>query len=156
MSRPARADFRGAGAHIGDGTKRALATAVARPAATPLRGLLTGYRALVERDVAGTLRLLDTGHRYAQGAETTLLHALLFVLDYAEVLLEPTLETTQVSVEASAVLVEVRVTGTGRDAGTRIDFSVGHLWWIHADGSVGFQWFHDPSDARRALRQRGS
>jgi hypothetical protein len=111
---------------------------------------------LAAGDVGVALDLLDRHARYARGADTTLLHALLFVLDHADVLLEPLVDAHFVHgpLDSSAMLVELRIRGTGRDAGTPIDFQVAHLWWIGADGVVGFQWFHDVGVARDALRSR--
>jgi hypothetical protein len=116
--------------------------------------IVDGYRALARGDVAGALCLLDRRRRYAPGADTALLHALLFALDAVEVLEQSAVHFT-ITRAPDTTLVRLRVSGSGRDAGTAIDFTVAHLW-TEEDDRVGFQWFDEPVAGMQALERRRS
>jgi hypothetical protein len=114
----------------------------------PAKWLLHGYRAVADGDVAGALALLDPPRRYAPGAKTTLLYALLYALDAVETLEHSTVEFSTTRSDRATVVV-LRFRGTGRDAGTAVDFTIAHLWTEDRE-SIGFQWFNDACAAARA------
>jgi hypothetical protein len=111
------------------------------------------YGRLRENKPDGVLDLLDCGNFWHQGSDIVLLHALLYLLEFVGGLKFPSISLEEIVTTGRCVLATLRVQGVGLGAPVRIDFGVAHLWTIRENGSIAFQWFASPEDARRVVME---
>jgi hypothetical protein len=112
-----------------------------------------GYARLLNAKPDGVLDLVDCGDFWQTGSDVTLLHALLFLLEFVSTLNLPSVGSERIETKGRSVLIPIRIRGVGAEASIDIDFTVAHLWTFREDGAIAFQWFVSLDDACRALER---